>query len=570
MSKTVMAFWGNITAVILVSTLSCVIGTANYNDGGSERNATPAHSVGEAQAASTGRPALPSVFLDTTYERPTGRTIAVTGGASAARNFQAALDAAAPGDVITLEAGAIFTGNFKLPKKASQSGWITIRSSAPDASLPPAGTRIQPSDARLMPKIISPDTQPAIRTAEGAHHYRFIAVEFSIAQDVKINYGIISLGSDDHSSLDQLPHHIIIDRCFLHGSSSADLSRALALNCASAALIDSHLSDCHADGFDSQALASWNGPGPFKIVNNFLEAAAENILFGGADPKIAGLVASDIEVRRNTLSKPLSWKPDDPSFAGRRWTVKNLFELKNARRVLVEGNLFENNWVDGQSGMAILFTPRNQGGAAPWSVVEDVTFTNNIVRHTSGGINILGTDNEKRSEQTKRVEITNNLFEDVDGKRWGKGDGVFLIITGTLDVTVDHNTVLQSGNIITAYGKPCENFSFTNNLTPNNEYGIIGDSVAPGLDTLERFFPGRSFKKNIIVGGQPWVYPLKKNYFPASFDEIGFVDSGKKNYRLSANSPFKMSGTRDKDIGADMDAIDAAIGSANLAIAYDE
>ena len=34
----------------------------------------------------------------------------------------------------------------------------------------------------------------------------------------------------------------------------------------------------------------------------------------------------------------------------------------------------ENNWVDGQAGMAVLFTVRNQDGGAPWSVVEDVTF----------------------------------------------------------------------------------------------------------------------------------------------------------------------------------------------------
>jgi hypothetical protein len=519
----------------------------------------------DAPAQEPGRAATPYVYLDTTLVPSDGRTIEVAAGG----DLQAALDSARPGDVISLEAGAVFTGNFILPNKRGV-GWVTIRSSTDDANLPPAEHRITPEYSAVMPRLETPNTQPVISTEAGAHHYRFIAVEFSLAPDVKINYGLVSLGSGDHTSPDQLPHHLVVDRCVIRGSQSADLSRGLALNCASAALIDSLVYDCHAEGFDSQAVASWNGTGPFKIVNNLLQGAAENVLFGGADPSIPGLVASDIEVRGNTISKPLSWKPDDASFSGRRWTVKNLFELKNARRVLVDGNLLENNWVDGQSGVAVLFTPRNQGGSAPWSVVEDVTFTNNIVRHTSGGVNILGTDNERKSEQTKRVEITNNLFEDLDGRRWGKGDGVFMIITGALYVTVDHNTVLQSGNIITAYGNPCENFSFTNNLTPNNEYGIIGDSVAPGLDTLERFFPGRSFKKNIIVGGQPWVYPLKKNYFPATFDEIGFVDAGKKNYRLSANSPFKMSGTRDKDIGADMDAIEVAMGSANLAIAYDE
>src|SRR5260370_21827542 len=100
-------------------------------------------------------------------------------------------------------------------------------------------------------------------------------------------------------------------------------------------------------------------------------------MFGGADPKAPGLLRADIEIRKNHLFKPLSWKADDPSFAGTQWTVKNLLELKNAQRVLVDGNLLQNNWTQAQTGVAVLFTPRNQDGTAPFSAVRDVTFTNN-------------------------------------------------------------------------------------------------------------------------------------------------------------------------------------------------
>jgi len=51
-------------------------------------------------------PELPRVFLDTTLVPPTGKIIAVARGG----DVQAALNAAQPGDVITLEAGATFTG----------------------------------------------------------------------------------------------------------------------------------------------------------------------------------------------------------------------------------------------------------------------------------------------------------------------------------------------------------------------------------------------------------------------------------------------------------------------------
>ena len=101
-----------------------------------------------------------------------------------------------------------------------------------------------------------------------------------------------------------------------------------------------------------------------------------------------------------------------------RWTVKNLFELKNARNVVVDGNLMEYCWTDAQNGYAVLFTPRNSDGGAPWTRVENVTFTNNIVRHAPGGINILGRDYIYPSEQTKNIVIRNNLFDDVT-TNWG-------------------------------------------------------------------------------------------------------------------------------------------------------
>ena len=47
----------------------------------------------------------------------------------------------------------------------------------------------------------------------------------------------------------------------------------------------------------------WNGPGPFLIENNHLEAAAENIMFGGTDPAIPQLVPTGIKIRRNLITK---------------------------------------------------------------------------------------------------------------------------------------------------------------------------------------------------------------------------------------------------------------------------
>ena len=74
-----------------------------------------------------------------------GKTWAVQSG----QNLEAVLANAACGDVIQLQAGATF-GNSVIPAKScDDSHWIIIRSSAPDASLPPEGKRLTPCYAGI-------------------------------------------------------------------------------------------------------------------------------------------------------------------------------------------------------------------------------------------------------------------------------------------------------------------------------------------------------------------------------------------------------------------------------------
>jgi hypothetical protein len=464
----------------------------------------------------TTQPEPPRRFLETTYRPPTGRTIAIKAGG----DFQAALEKAQPGDVITLEAGATFKGPFTLPRKNGE-GWIIVRTGAPDERLPAPGTRIVPADAPVLPKIVSPGPVPALLTAPGAHHYRFIGVEFTVAPGVGRCYNLVALGDFGQTALEQVPHDLILDRVYIHGAPGTNLRRGVALNSASTAVIDSTLSDIHEAGADAQALGGSAGPGPFKIVNNYLEGSGENLLFGGADPAIRDLVPSDIEIRNNHVAKPLAWMKGHPAYAGTEWTVKNLFELKNARRVLVEGNLFEYNWPAAQNGFAILFTVRNQDGKAPWSVVEDVTFTNNVLRHVSSAINILGHDENSTSGQTKRILIRNNLFEDVGGPPWG-GSGRFLqLLDGTADIVVEHNTVSQTGDILAVSPRPHSGFVFRYNVAPHNQYGVGGDNhFGDPMGTLRDFLPGAVFTGNVIAGGDPGRYP-KGNVFPAATGKAG-------------------------------------------------
>jgi hypothetical protein len=258
----------------------------------------------------------------------------------------------------------------------------------------------------------------------------------------------------------------------------------------------------------------------------------------------------------------LSWKVDEPSYAGTPWTVKNLFELKNARRVLIEGNLFEHSWAHAQVGFAILLTVRGEAGTAPWSVVEDVTFTNNIVRHAAGGIQMLALDDHGPTQRAQRLLIRNNLFDDIGAAQWGTGVPLFQALRGTTNLVIDHNTALASYAVIVAEGEPHRSFVFRNNIMAYGTYGIIGTGTAPGSDTLDLYFPGAVIERNAFadpdaVGAEPSYPPT--NSFLASLDDVGFEHRAGGNYRLVASSPYKKAGTDGIDLGVDFDALAEAM-----------
>jgi hypothetical protein len=558
----------NSTVALLEVAVGLVIFSTLFSPIGSSRASRThdAKSVAERVADSkappkTAQPELPRIFLDTTYSPPTGTTIKVSAGG----DLQDAINRAKCGDAIRLAADATFVGNFVLPDKGECKEWISIRSDAPDSTLPKPGVRITPAYANVMPKVLSPNSSPAITAANRANHYRFVGVEIAVAETVKLNYSIFLIGQPATTAV-ELPHDITIDRCYIHGVPKGNIKSGVVFNGASLAVVDSFISDIHVEGQDTQAIIGWNGPGPFKIVNNELEAAGENVMFGGARPALVGNIPSDIEIRGNHFFKPLSWMVGNPSYAGNHWSVKNLLEFKIAQRVLVTGNILENNWVDGQNGFGFLVTPRTEDGKAPWVYTQDITFTNNILRHTTCGVNISGVDSgdPQKLVRAKRILIQNNLFDDVNGKRWGGGSGtLFQMLSGADAVTIDHNTGFQSNQIIFADGSPSTNLIYENNITPHNEYGVIGSGFGPGISTLGHFFPGSVFEKNVIQGtaGSQSSYPAG-NFFAADWGAVGFVDFGKGNYALAGNSRYKNKGSDGKDIGADIAALNAAIASA--------
>jgi hypothetical protein len=484
---------------------------------------------------------LPSVIAAILLTKQPAR--AATVSVPAGGDFQAALATAQPGDTIQLQMGATFVGNFTLPQKDG-AAYITIRGGDTVAG----GDRISPDAAGQFAKLRSPNNMPALQTAPGAHHWRIMLLE--MAGNGGGDLLALGDGSRAQASPAAVPHDLIVDRCYIHGDAAAGQKRCVALNSATTTISGSYIADCKARGQDAQAIAGWNGPGPYTIVNNYLEASGENVLFGGGDPSIPSLVPSDITIVGNTVAKPPAWRTQP-------WQIKNLFELKNARRVSVRGNTFEYNWQAAQSGFAILLTVRNQDGGCPWCEVSDVVFENNLVQHSGAGISILGVDNNFPSRQTRSIQIRNNVFADIDGQRWG-GNGYFLLLVGApRDIAVDHNTIIQdhASGIVQIDGPQVREFRFTNNLVKHSAYGIIGADHAPGADSISAYLPGAEVTHNIIADGEPSKYP-SGNHFPSAAQlKAQFVAFDHGDYRLLVTNPWRRAGTDGRDPGADISQV---------------
>ena len=507
---------------------------------------------------------LPRATVATSYPSG-GRAVRV--GANA--DLQVALDAARPGDVLLLPAGATYVGNFVLrntgetPSGAPAGGWIVVRTDVSDAALGAMGTRMTPSRAAKLElaRILSPNYSAAIGTAKGAHHWRITGVEVGATSAVKQMNMLVRFGEagDVQRTQAEMPHHLIVDRSYVHGTTSLDLKRCITLNSATSAVVDSWLTECHSNNGDSQAILGYNGSGPFKIENNHLAAGHEVVMFGGGDPGITGLIPSDIELRHNHITRPLAWR--------NKWQVKNLVEMKNVQRILVEGNVVENTWTDGQTGFAFVMKSENQDGTAPWSVSRDVTVRNNRIRNTGSvfAMSGMGTNSHK-STLGERFLITNNVAEGVNVGPY-KGDGIaFQLLSGLSDAIITHNTIINQnavGSGVSFDGPPLQRLVMHSNLFQGGPYGVHGSGSGEGIGALKQYAPGAVFRRNVIVGVNCSMYG-GETACPPRMTEVGFVSALEGNFRAGVGA-LRNRALDGGDIGADIDRVEAATRGAIVA-----
>jgi hypothetical protein len=545
-------------------------------------------------AASTGLPPLPPGVVHPALPECSVPVYPVVTGTSwpvhAGGNLQTVLNGVRCGDEVVIDAGALFTGNFMTPLIDCPTTPVLVRS-ASIGSLPP-GVQVLQSQASLMPTVTTPNDLSVLGFAQGTSGWYFAGINFTVTLGVQDLWNLITL-SDRATAVSQLPSNVTFDRVLVHGNDQMCVRGFLA-DAVNFALINSQVYDFINTTQDTQAVLAYNSPGPFLIANNYLEATGENIMFGGGGtPTIPGNIPSDITVRLNNLNKLAAWyhQPAPCGAAGQAacYDVKNNFECKDCQRVLVDSNIMSYAVAQGQGECAIL---NIFSGFSAF----DVTFSNNLCQYAAGGFSVNGF----ATTSTARVLLRNNLMQGISPK-WGDVAGNSLEVAGpTLDLTIDHNTCINSGtNAVSksAYigdQPPSTNigFSLTNNIGGGP---LTADGDNP-LMVLEDFPIGANLSYDVFVGdtwpqgcvgcnpeGLP--YPAANHFFeatstatppgnpapcnypggvssaclPLNWALVGFVDFAAGNYVLASTSPYHHGGSDGADIGANVTAVFAAI-----------
>jgi len=600
----------HISGVVFFLVLFAILPSGNFLDQlGLPGLSGPAQAESATAGGFDGPAELPRVLIDSSlHNTPApGKTIAVRAGEDASK----AVAQASCGDTLELQSGATF-GSLRLPQKnCDDSHWIVIRTSAPDSKLPPEGTRLTPcyggvaslpgrpalncaATENVLAKIeFSLRGSGPVVLAPGANHYRLVGLEVTRTDSSGIVYNLIgpTNGTADH---------IVLDRMWIHGTPQDETTRGLMLNQVRyVAVVDSYFSDFHCTAktgacVDAQAIGGGLGidpMGPFKIVNNFLEASGECIELGGGAAKET---PTDIEIRHNHFFRPLTWMRGQPGFVGGRdgnpFIVKNLFELKNAQRVLFDGNILENSWGGfTQTGFGILLTPKNQaigaGNVCPVCMVTDVTIRNSIISHVASGFQIGNSlsDNGGLPRDGGRYSIHDVIVDDIRPDIYN-GFGAFAQIGTQIgenqvprlhDVSIDHVTAFPPETLFILGGPIAgghmSGLSVTNSILAGGKKPVVSTGGGPQRNcsalgavktpdiVLYNCFSSYSFHHNVIIdGGGGWP---KGNREVKKISDVGFADYQNGvggSLRLANSSKFKHAAADQKDIGADMDALEKA------------
>ena len=211
------------------------------------------------------------------------------------------------------------------------------------------------------------------------------------------------------------------------------------------------------------------------------------------------------------------------------------------------------------------------------------------VSHAGAGMQIATvlSDAKGAAAAGARYSIHDVTFDDISATAYNGGGPLFLVMNGWSTNVLNNVSITH----VTGFGddtNPLLTIGNFNNLPKMSGFTFVNNLVLAGarpvwssgggvtncayhdvpITTITGCFATYSFVDNAIIGA-PSNYPPstwpRGNFFPADPLNVQFVnynDGNGGDYHLLASSPYKNAGTDRKDLGADINALDAATAAA--------
>lgn len=501
---------------------------------------------------------------------PNIQTLTDTGNKATNRtNFVNALAAAAANSAtneIHLPAGFAMNDPVSVPARAS-TNYVTVR--VADLSGLPERHRVGKADAAKLARMEMRAYNDAgehhgFDFANGAHYYRFIGIE---------TRQIAHKNSAVHYSLEYAAgnSHVIIDRCSMDAN-GFDSKYGIVANCEELSLLNSSVLDIKAPGVESKFYLNYRGGGAHAIINCRLEAAGVGMMVGGASAGSANGVLNGFCFRGNHL-----WK--NPAWIGQGYAMKNHYELKQGINCLAIGNVMENNYVDGQSGIAVLIKPATQSPGefqnGEWSEVKYLDFALNKVLNTRAGYSLIRMQSlsEPIAKPLNHVRFRHNLWEE----RGDQGDYIQM----SDYVELFHNTHVLMPDIAakiqnlyfekgavglessTTPTHVAAGMKILANLFPASQYGLIFASEGFNNAALDLYTIDPVVTANLVTGQNLATLPSGNlNVADETAYRANFENYAARLFAIATGGVGKNAAPDGTDIGADIARLDAATASA--------
>lgn len=241
------------------------------------------------------------------------------------------------------------------------------------------------------------NTGPVDANGTAPHNYLIVGAEFREASsDTSKVQVLVMLGNTNlnETAASQLPSAIYIDRSWFHNfcldnqtGCTSGILHVFVPDCGGAgcSVENSQFSQNIYGGQQSQDIFIPNSAGPIKIVHNWIESSAQQIICGG-NPTFFGnplQSCNDLEIRRNYITYPAAWLGSTFKPGGQSPNRIAAVELKSANRILFDGNIVENVDDSGAQFKPFTINPKAYNNVTPqyYVTTSNLTYTSNIFRH---------------------------------------------------------------------------------------------------------------------------------------------------------------------------------------------